>query len=153
MSASERTDRLRGDAARVFDAALRETSTTNRVIGEASGVAETRVRRWRSDDDADLEAPPPTTALLGCSWELFEAWVARAREARTALHGASHALSVEALALRALAADGAFQQEIAAALSDGAIQPCEVPGLTDRLSASQQAREALVPALRRRGGR
>jgi hypothetical protein len=147
MSGTERTARLRAEASRVFDASLRDAGTTNRAVAEASCVAETRVRRWRSDDSADLDAPPPTTALLACSQELFDAWVARAREARTVLHGAPPAASTRELLLRVLHADGALQQEIAAALERG-VQPGAVPGLLSRSSASEQARDALLRALR-----
>lgn len=150
MTASARTERLRREAARALDAALRETDVTNAALGALVSVDERRVRRWRSDDEADLEAAPPMTVLLGCSWETFEACFARLRAARIELHGAAVVESVENQPLRVLVADAAVQSEIAGALADQVVQGHEVPGLLDRFASSSAVREQAIGLLRKR---
>lgn len=145
MSADERTG-ARAEAARVFDAAMRESGTKNNELG----VDEKRVRRWRSDDDADLEAAPPTTALLHGSWELFEAWVARARAARTELHGAPTHLTPEAALADAAMADSDVARESFAALADGHLSPTECPTVIAAKLRSEAKWAIALPVIRRR---
>lgn len=149
MNSGDRTGRDRREAARAFDAAMRESGTKNSALG----VDESRVRRWRSDDAADLEAAPPTSALIGCSWEMFEAWVARVRAARSEIHGASTVQSVEALMFGALVADSDVQRVFCGALADGSVDPPEVPAALDALARSDAKRAELAAALRKRGAR
>lgn len=153
MSANERTNRARRDAAQALDAALRTTRITNGALGALCGVDEKRVRRWRSDDAADLDAAPPITALVACDWALFEELVERVRAARVELHGPSTTKSKLQLALAVLGSDARVNSIVCEAASDGAIQPHEEPAILDALAESGARRTELVAAFAKRGAK
>lgn len=153
MNSGDRTAHLRGEAARALDAAMRGTRTTNSALGDACGVDEKRVRRWRSDDTADLDAAPPVTALLGCSWETFELAVEQLRRARVAVHGPSTTKSRAQLGYALVAAKAKTIAVISDAASDGVIEPREEPAIEDALAEEGARASEFVAALRKRGAR
>lgn len=150
MSADDRTGLLRAEAARVLDAAMRATRTTNGCLGDACDVDEKRVRRWRSDDAADLEAAPPMTVLLGCSWEAFEHMVTSLRRVRVGLHGASTTKTPEQLLAAAIGAGGRVASVGGDVLADLVIEGVEEPAIIDALTESNVANTAVIDALKKR---
>lgn len=159
MSIGNRTDEVQRAAARALDATMDALfkiapDATNEKLGETCGVSEARVRVWRSvGSETDLKSAPSTAAMVGCSWEIFEEWVARIREARLAIHGAPAGMTPEAALAEAARADLEAARESFTALADGVLTPGECPAVLAARAKAEARWAVATPAIQRRGQR
>lgn len=159
MSNGNRTDEVQRAAARALDATMDALfklapDATNEKLGATCGVSEARVRVWRSvGSETDLKSAPSTAAMVGCSWEIFEEWVARIREARLALHGAPVSVTPEAALAAAAIADSAVAREVFSALADGSLTPTECPAVLEARAHADAKWATALPLVQRRGTR
>ena len=136
------TRTLKVTAARCLDAAMRAVKLSNVELAVLVGCAESRVRRWRSDDDADLDAAPPLTVLLVAHPELATALLAEIHTAR-----GEDAQAAERTAIAYLRAESRVEAITLDALGDGIITAMEAPAILEELDRAEAAKAAFRTSL------
>jgi hypothetical protein len=144
-------DEAKRAASRAFDRAIRACGYTNAFVAGLLDVSESRVRKQRSDDDADLDVVPSTADIILADHELGERYIQELRAERLKVHGAAPIVTVEQKAMQVLGSDARVSSSIATALMDGAIDGPEQRAIVEALRESEQAREQLNALLARRG--
>ena len=122
---------VRTVAAHILDRAMRTAGVSNTELAKLCDVAESRVRRWRSDDEGDLEAQPPITVLLVHD-RLTVATLAEIKATRD-----PSGSDVTKAAMRLMAANNRSDGSLLRSLADGSITPSEYPEIEQELTTQE----------------
>lgn len=139
-------DEAKRAAARAFAAAMDACTyvdETGRVrvytleyVATLCGVSATRVRKWRSTTDDDLDISPPVYVIILADHQLGERFLRELVAARLALHGPAPVVTLEQQVSVSMQAATAFVGCGLAKLSDRTIDPTEIPELDERAAAA-----------------
>lgn len=135
-------------AARCFDRAVRACGYTNATVGALLELDEKRVRRLRSDDDADLDVVPSVADVLMADHALGEAFVRELRAERRRIHGEPSTVTVERQLAGVLVAASGLMAAGASALADGAVSGPERAALDQQAAHCEGELGALRAQLR-----
>jgi hypothetical protein len=147
-SDDERRDAAKRTAARAFDRAIRACGYSNDAVASILLVSVTRVRKMRSDDDADLDVVPSAADIVLADHALGERFLQELRAERLALHGAPPAVTKEQKTHRAMGAAASFVATASQVVEDGVVEPHEEPALQQKAQLAITEIEGLAALLR-----
>lgn len=149
---SVKRDEAKRIVARAFDRSVRACGYTNDYVAMLLDVSATRVRRQRSDDEADLDVIPSAVEVLLADHELGERFMQELRAERLAMHGEPVAVTVELQTLKAMSAVAGFVTVGSRALENGSVETHEVPDVDGARSKAQTELETLGAMFKGRAG-